>query len=346
MANEEFQEKSEKATPRKLDKAKKKGQVAKSKDLSSMAAMGGILLLFYFGGGIYFNKMSEMTGGILSMKFGSNPIDVAKIAAAYGLELMLPVLITSVVLFTATDIAQGGFIFKSIEFKFDSLNPVNGLKKIISIKGLAEFLKSIIKFAVGAWVVYYIIQKDLKVLPALAAMEIPELVKVSAKLVFSAIAIAFFYYLLTAIVSYFLEKWQFERSMRMTKQEVKEEGKEVEGDPLIKSRIRSVQRETAKKRMMKEVPEATVVITNPTHLAIALKYEDQKMFAPKIVAKGAGIVAEKIKEIASEHGVPIVEDKPLARALFRLDLESFIPEELYVAVAKVLAYIYRLKGKV
>jgi flagellar biosynthetic protein FlhB len=119
----------------------------------------------------------------------------------------------------------------------------------------------------------------------------------------------------------------------------------VEGDPLIKSRIRSVQREIAKQRMMQEVPEATVVITNPTHLAIALKYEDQNMFAPKIVAKGAGIVAEKIKEIASEHGVSIVEDKPLARALFRLDLGSFIPEELYVAVAKVLAYIYKLKGK-
>jgi flagellar biosynthetic protein FlhB len=346
MANEEFQEKSEKATPRKLNKAKKKGQVAKSKDLSSMVAMGGIILIFYFGGELFFNELAELTGGILSMKYGNNPVDVARIAAIHGLQLILPIVLTSAILVVVIEIMQGGFILKAIEFKFDSLNPVNGVKKIFSLKGLVEFLKSLVKFSVGAWVVFYIIQKDLKVLPRLAALELPELVKVSAKLVFSAIAIAFFYYLLTAIVSYFLEKWQFERSMRMTKQEVKEEGKEVEGDPLIKSRIRSVQRETAKKRMMKEVPEATVVITNPTHLAIALKYEDQKMFAPKIVAKGAGIVAEKIKEIASEHGVPIVEDKPLARALFRLDLESFIPEELYVAVAKVLAYIYRLKGKV
>ena len=346
MAEDDFQEKSERATPRKLSKAKKKGQVAKSKDLTSMVAMGGIVLFFYFGGEIFFNELADMTGGILSMKFGRNPVEVAKVAVTYGLKLIFPIMLTSVVLVIATDIMQAGFIFKTIEFKFDSLNPVGGVKKIFSLKGLVEFLKSIVKFSVGAWVVYYIIKKDLKVLPMLSALEVPELVKVSAKLVFSAIAIAFFYYLLTAIVSYFLEKWQFERSMKMTKQEVKEEGKEVEGDPLIKSRIRSVQREIAKKRMMQEVPEATVVITNPTHLAIALKYDEQKMFAPKIVAKGAGVVAEKIREIASEHGVPILEDKPLARALFKLDLESFIPEELYVAVAKVLAYIYKLKGKV
>jgi flagellar biosynthetic protein FlhB len=161
-----------------------------------------------------------------------------------------------------------------------------------------------------------------------------------------AIVIAFSYYLVVAIVGYFLEKWQHERSLKMTKQEVKEENKETEGDPLIKSRIRSAQREAARRRMMQEVPNAAVVITNPQHLAVAIKYDDQKMFAPQIVAKGAGIIAAKIKEIAGEHGVPIVEDKPLARALYRLELNSYIPEKLYVAVAKILAYIYKLKGKI
>ncbi len=132
----------------------------------------------------------------------------------------------------------------------------------------------------------------------------------------------------------------------MSKEEVKEEHKETEGDPIVKSRIRSIQRETARKRMMQEVSTATVVVTNPQHLAVAIKYEEKMMHAPKIVAKGAGFIAERIKEIATEHGIPIVEDKPLARALFRLELNTFIPEELYVAVAKILAYIYKLKGKI
>jgi flagellar biosynthetic protein FlhB len=173
-----------------------------------------------------------------------------------------------------------------------------------------------------------------------------ELIKVSSHLIMEAIVIAFFYFLAVAIVSYFIEKWQFEKSLRMSKQEIKEEQKETEGDPIIKARIRSIQREAAKNRMMKEVPQATVVITNPTHLAVALKYEDKKMFAPQVVAKGAGIIAAKIREIATENGVPIVEDKPLARSLYKLELNSFIPEELYVAVAKILAYIYKLKGKI
>ncbi len=130
----------------------------------------------------------------------------------------------------------------------------------------------------------------------------------------------------------------------MSRSEVKEEHKETEGDPLIRARIKSLQREAAARRMMQEVPKATVVITNPLHIAVALTYEDRKMPAPKVVAKGAGFVAEKIKEIARSHGVSIVEDKPLARALFKIELNTFIPEELYVAVAKILAYIYKLKG--
>ena len=132
----------------------------------------------------------------------------------------------------------------------------------------------------------------------------------------------------------------------MTKNEVKQESKQTDGDPLIKSRIKSVQRELSRKRMMQEVPDATVVITNPQHLAVAIKYEDSKMHAPRIVAKGAGAVAAKIKEIAKEHSVPIVEDKPIARALFKFEVNSFIPEDLYVAVAKILAYIYKLKSKI
>jgi flagellar biosynthetic protein FlhB len=243
-------------------------------------------------------------------------------------------------------VIQGGFVTKPIKLEFSKLNPVEGSKKIFSLKGLTELLKSILKFAMGGWVVYYIIKKDIDIFPSLSAMETNEMVRISGKLVMEAIVIAFALYLAVAIVSYFIEKWQFDRSLKMTKQEVKEEYKEMEGDPIIKSRIRTIQREAARKRMMQEVPEATVVVTNPQHLAVAIKYTDKEMPAPRIIAKGAGIIAAKIKEIAAENGVPIIEDKPLARSLFKLELNAFIPEELYVAVARILAYIYKLKGKI
>jgi len=155
-------------------------------------------------------------------------------------------------------------------------------------------------------------------------MEMNELMRVSAKLIMDAVIIAFAYYMVLAIIEYFIDKWQYEKSMRMSKQELKEESKESEGDPIIKSRIRSAQRAAARKRMMQEVPKATVVITNPTHLAVAIKYEDKEMPAPRIVAKGAGIVAEKIKEIARQHGVPVIEDKPIARALIKLELNEYV----------------------
>jgi len=339
------QDKTEQATQRKKEQAREKGQVPRNKDLTSMAVMGGILLIFNLGGANFFNSLSEMTGGILSMQYGSDPLHVSKIAIIKGVQIVAPFFLVSVVMATVVTVAQGGFVYKPIKFEISKLNPIEGSKKIFSMKGIVEFLKSLLKFLVGGWVVYFILRKDLDVLPMLSAMEINELIKVSAKLIMEAFTIAFLLFLTVSFVSYALEKWQHERSLRMTKQEVKDESKESEGDPLVKSRIKSLQREMARKRMMQEVPTATVVITNPTHLAIAIKYEDKEMFAPKIVAKGAGVVAEKIREIARKHNVPIVEDKPLARSLFKQELNSFVPESLYIAIAKILAYIYKLKGK-
>jgi flagellar biosynthetic protein FlhB len=345
MAEQGYQDKTEQATPRKREKAREKGQVARNKDITSMAVMGGILMIFYLGGESFINNLSEMTGEILSMQHGSNPLHVSRVAIIKGVQIMAPFFLISVVLATVSTVAQGGFVFKPIKFELSKLNPIEGLKRVFSMKGITEFIKSLLKFLVGGWVVYFILKKDLDVLPMLSAMEINELIRVSGKLLMEAFTVAFLLFLSVAFVSYALEKWQFERDQRMTKQEVRDENKESEGDPLVKSRIKSLQREMARKRMMQEVPTATVVITNPTHLAIAIKYEDKEMFAPKIVAKGAGVVAEKIRDIAGKHNVPIVEDKPLARSLFKLELNSFVPESLYVAVAKILAYIYKMKGK-
>ncbi|MEW6601313.1 MAG: flagellar biosynthesis protein FlhB [Nitrospirota bacterium] len=342
---DEFQEKTEQATPRKKQKAREKGQVARSKDLTSTITMGGIIMIFYFGGQHFFMSLAGVTGGMLSLKYGTDPMQVSKIAILQGVKIVIPFFIVSVVMALLASVMQDGIVLKPLKFEIEKLNPIQGMGRIFSSKGLIELLKSMLKFSVGGWLVYYIINKDLKILPRLTAMEMNEMVKVSTKLIMDAIIIAFAYYMVVAIIGYFIDKWQYEKSLRMSKQELKEESKESEGDPIVKSRIKSAQRAAARKRMMQEVPTATVVITNPTHLAVAVRYEDGVMPAPRIVAKGAGIVAEKIKEIARENGVPIIEDKPIARALFKLELNEFIPEGLYVAVAKILAYIYKLKGK-
>ena len=343
--SEDFQEKTERATPRKKSKAKEKGQVARSQELTAMTAMAGTVMLLYFGGEYFFNSLADMTGSVLSMQYGRDPLHVTRSVVIQAGFILAPFFLTAMVLVPLASVAQGGFFLKEMKFEIEKLNPIQGLKKIFSIKGFTEFLKSLMKFSVGAWIVYYVLNKDMKVLPTLMAMELNHLVAVSGKLIMEAIVIAFSYFMIIAFISYALEKWQYERSLKMTKQEVKDEHKEMEGDPLVKSRVRSVQMEAARKRMMQEVPDANVVITNPTHLAVALKYDDQNMFAPKIVAKGAGKVAEKIKEIARKHGVPVVEDKPVARALFKFELNTFIPEELYVAVAKILAQILKMKGR-
>lgn len=343
---EEFQEKTEQATPRKKAKAREKGQIARSKDLTSTITMGGTIMIFYLGGKFVFSNLAGMMGGMLSLKYGTSPLQVSKMAIIEGAYVIAPFFLASVVLATLANVMQGGILMKPLKFELEKLNPIEGFNRIFSLKGLTELLKSMLKFSVGGWLVYYIVNKDLKILPKLSAMEINELARVSGNLIMDAVIIAFAYYMVIAIIGYFVDKWQYEKSLRMTKQEIREEAKESEGDPLIRSRIRSAQREAARKRMMQEVPKATVVITNPTHLAVAIKYEDKGMPAPRVVAKGAGFVAEKIREIAKKHGIPIIEDKPIARALFKLELNAFIPEGLYVAVARILAYVYKLKGKI
>jgi flagellar biosynthetic protein FlhB len=342
---EEFQEKTERATPRKRQKAKEKGRVARSQDLTTMSVMGGILLILYFGSGYIGRTLAGMSAGIFSMQYGNDPFDVARVAVVTGGKITLPFFLTAFTIAIAVSVAQGGFVFKPMELQLNRLNPVEGMKRLFSLKGLTEFLKSMLKFMIGGWVVYFVIKRDIEVFPYLSALKMGELVKESGRLIFEAMVISFLFYLVVAFISYALEKWEYERSLRMTKQEVKEEHKELEGDPIIKSRVRSLQREAARKRMMQEVPKATVVITNPTHLAVALKYEDGEMPAPRVVAKGAGVVAEKIKSIARESNVPVIEDRPLARALFKLELDSFIPEELYVAVARILAFIFKSRGQ-
>ncbi|WP_456433537.1 flagellar biosynthesis protein FlhB [Thermosulfuriphilus sp.] len=354
MPEDTLQERTEEATPRRRQEAREKGQVAKSRELSSVAVLLAGLGLLIFMGGYLRGQMERGMIHFLGLPYSREPFDLATLgllsdeAGRILFVCLAPVfLILSLVAFLA-NFLQIGAIFSADPLipKPDRLNPIEGLKRLVSRQAMVELVKSLAKVAFVAAVAWRTIKGDFtKLIPLMDMSPIEigqEIFDMSGELLFKILlAIA-----LVAIFDFFYQRFEFERNLRMTRQEVKEEFKQTEGDPHVKARIRSIQREMARKRMMAEVPQADVVITNPTELAVALKYVPGEMEAPKVVAKGAGHLARRIREIAREHGVPVIENRPLAQGLFRqVEVGDFIPQELYQAVAEILAYVYRLKGK-
>jgi flagellar biosynthesis protein FlhB len=339
----EQQDRTEKATPRRRQKAREKGQVPRSRDLVAIANMGGILLVFYYGIAPFWGRLSRVTASLLQLNYGRDPFAVFRAITVDTGFLLLPLFLVIVIVPIAINLSQGGLVFKPLEAEFKRLNPLAGLKNIYSLNGALEAGKTLLKFGAGVLLLYHFIRESLDLYPYLLELELWDLTKAVGHLVLKAFLWGFFFFLALALLDYFLQKRKFDRSLKMSQQEVKEEHKELEGNPMIKSRIRSLQREMARRRMMEEVPKAAVIITNPQHLAVALRYLEKEMNAPQVVAKGADAVAQRIKEIARHHGIPIVENKPLARVLFKLDLNTFIPPDLYKAVAKIIAHIYKMK---
>jgi flagellar biosynthetic protein FlhB len=244
--------------------------------------------------------------------------------------------------------AQVGFLFtfEPIKPKWDKLDPMKGIKKIlVSKRSAVELVKGLLKLAVVGIVAYTSLQGVVAESMLMTDSDVGGILGFMASSAFSVMLKTGLAFLVIAVLDYMFQRYEHQREMKMTKSEVKEESKQMEGDPLIKSRIRSIQRDMARRRMMQEVPKADVVITNPTHIAVALKYDMTTMPAPKVVAKGAEKIAEKMRTLAHEHHVPIVEDKPLAWALYKsVEVNATIPPELFQAVAQTLAYIYQLKG--
>jgi flagellar biosynthetic protein FlhB len=341
----EFEEKSEQATPRRRERAREKGQVPKSRELNALASFAGILMVLYFGSGAFMHSISTMMRGGLEFRYGTDPFYALRAFSLSTMMLLLPVFAAAAAFAVASNVLQFGFLVKPIEFNLSKLSPLAGIQRIFSFGGLLEFFKSLFKFVLGGVIFYTVMHKFMDKFVGLMWLDTRQLAVVSGGILLKTMLYGFLYLFLIAAVSYGFERWRFERSIRMTKQEIKEEMKESEGDPKIKQRIRGIQREMARRRMMAEVPKATVVITNPTHIAVALRYKNGETAAPKLIAKGMGEVAAKIKELARLHNVPIVEDKPLARELFKRELGTLIPEDLYKAVARILAYIYKLKGR-
>ncbi len=341
--------KTEKATPRRRQKAREEGQVLKSQDVPialSLIAVS-ISLIFYLPFAFY--KLKEYLYYTLSQS-AFHDISLLVLTSGYVfLILILPIFFLLMVVGVLGNVVQFGFLFtlKPLVPKFSNVNPVTGIQRVFSLKTIFETVKSSFKLLIAVGVGYYAVTHVLSGFSSLSFIPFDQQVEFLARnsvilfLTFGLLSIPI------AGVDYLFRRWEYEENLKMSKQEVKEERKQQEGHPLIKSAIRRRQREIAMKRMMAEVPKADVVITNPTHYAVALKYERGKMHAPKVVAKGVDNVALRIREIAVENGVPIEENPELARALYEsCDVGDYIPEELYRAVARILARIYRQRKRI
>jgi flagellar biosynthetic protein FlhB len=354
LAESDFQEKTEKATPKKRAEARKKGRVAKSREINSLGVLlGGLATLCLFGSFMYNNITLVMRKGFAMVE---RPVfDVTEMAGLCEravldfIVIVLPIMSAVVMIAILSNVVQVGFLFswESLKPNLDKFDVIKGLGRLVSKQSLMELFKSTAKLVIVGGIAYLTVKGEMDGLKELGRMEVGGIglfiLKVILK-IFFRVCIAM---LFLAAMDYGFQKWQFEQQLKMTKQEVKEEYKHTEGDPLIKSRIRKVQLEVARRRMMQEVPKADVVVTNPVHLAVAIKYDRAIMNAPRVIAKGAQFVAEKIKSIAREHNVPVVENKKLAQGLYKnVDVGDEVPLDFYQAVAEVLAYVYKIKGKV
>ncbi|MEW5995538.1 MAG: EscU/YscU/HrcU family type III secretion system export apparatus switch protein, partial [Candidatus Zixiibacteriota bacterium] len=263
--------------------------------------------------------------------------------------ILLPIFAVMTVVAFGVNVAQVGFKItpKAMEPRFDKLNLAKGIKRILSVKSLAQLVRDTLKLIVVGVVAYLAIRSEFESFFTLPDQGVSQLAIAMGKLALVLALKIGLVILALAILDYLYQRYEYEKSIRMSRQELKDELKDTEGSPQLKARVRQVQREMARSRMMRAVPTADVVVTNPTEIAVALKYEPEAMSAPFVVAKGERLIAQRIRELAREYDIPVVENKPLARALFKMcDVGQMIPLDLYRAVAEVLAYVYRLKGKV
>ncbi|MFA6170690.1 MAG: flagellar biosynthesis protein FlhB [Candidatus Margulisiibacteriota bacterium] len=345
-------DKTEEPTPHRLREAREKGQVAKSKEVTTAI----LLLLSYYVlrylGEFMYKNLAEFTQAILQLIPETKEFNMgfAGYVLLLGLRAFAFVLgpvfaITFIGAFIA-EVMQTGFLFSSeaLTPKLEKLNPLEGFKKMFGIQGLVELAKSILKIVVVAYIAWTAMKDDIPFIIVLMEAHPWQALLLAGEIAYRIAIRVGIFYILIAIADYFYRRWEYMRNLKMTKQEIKEEYKRLEGDPQVKQRIRDLQRQTAHQRMMGSVPQADVVVTNPTHLAIALKYDTSRMKAPVLLAKGERKNAEEIRNIAEAHEIPIVENVELARSLYKtVKVNQEIPAELYQAVAEVLAHVYKIK---
>lgn len=344
-------EKTEQATPRRREEARRKGQVFKSTDLNSaVIMMAGVLVLYitlpYMVSALKaFTEIYLIESSLQDFTPGFIYAMLAEVLLLLA-RLLLPVFAATFIAALLITYLQVGVVFSSDPLmpKLDRLNPIQGARKIFSKRALVELVKSLAKVITTGYIVYSTIRGQFYLFPRFIDTEPVASMQTMGHMVFEIALKVGVAFLIIGIVDYIYQKYEYEQSLKMSKYDIRQEYKQTEGDPLLKSRQKQIQREMAMRRMMAEVPRADVVITNPTHFAVVLKYELEKMVAPVVVAKGQDFVAQKIKEIASAHGVVIFESPQLARTLYySTEIGDVVPEELYQAVAEVLAFVYRQK---
>jgi flagellar biosynthesis protein FlhB len=347
-------QRTEEPSGKKLARARKQGQVAQSREINTwFMLMAGTALVLFAGSPV----ARVLERALVTFVSADNFIDARGdlhwelLEDALGqvlIALAIPMFV-AVAAAIAGSVVQIGLMFATEKFNFDisRLSPVAGLKRLFSLRSGVELLKNIAKIGVVATVAWWVATPGVHQITQMAAESadhLPyELHQLVLRLLFGVLAVV----TVLAFTDYAYQRFSFMRSMRMTKQEVKEEFKQAEGDPKIKARLRQIRADRARKRMMAAVPKASVVITNPTHYAVALQYELGEAGAPKVVAKGVDLVAQRIREVAEENDVPIVENPPLARSLYAtVEIDREIPPEHYKAVAEIISYVFRLKGKI
>jgi len=354
MAEQEGQEKTEVPTEKKRRESREEGQVAFSKELSSAALLAGIVLTLVATSPIILDAMRQLMSQIFRDLAQRKEVSIDSIFTLSGeiLSIILPAFapFAAVIIFAGifASVLQVGVMitFKAISPKFNKISPLTGLKRLFSSQSLADFLKSMAKLIIVGFVGYLTYIDKITELNGLS-VSTPESIliynftvvaEVAGKIVLALVAIAIF--------DYFYQRWHHEQQLMMTKQEVKDETKQTEGDPQLKARIRQIQREMSNARMMQEVPKADAVIVNPTHFSVAILYDRDVMSAPEVIAKGADHLALRMRTVARENNVPILERPELARDLYaNVEIGDDIPERFYKAIAEILAFVYRLRKR-
>ena len=351
MAEDSDLEKTEAPTPQKEEKAREEGQIPRSRELTSVLMMVAGLAILWMGGEAMAGRLARIVSQSLNFDYATIGDDTQMLRHVGSLlrqaaSALIPIMLGAVLVALSAPLLLGGILFstKSLKVDFKKLDPISGLKRLFSAQSLAELFKAILKSVmVGIISTFFLIHNWPKILhlvseaPIAAMGDALELAVMCGFLIIMG---------LIPMVAFdvFWQVWSHIKKLRMSKQEIRDEHKQNEGDPHVKGRIRQQQRAIAQRRMMADVPKADVIVTNPTHYAVALRYDEKKMNAPRVLAKGAGEIALRIRELGAEHRVPILEAPPLARALFRhSEVGQHIPAALYAAVAEVLAWVYQLK---
>lgn len=346
-------EKTEEPSQHRIDESRKKGDVASSKELNNVLVLAGTLSTLILSTLFMFDILSGYIEWLYGLKLEAvytkeMAKQVLERTAIDGLKCIAPVLLASVCIGVLSQMMQIGLLYSPdvLELKFDRVNPINGFKRLFSAKSIAEVVKGVFKFAVVLTITYFMMKKNLFSFVGFLHTEAAEAFEVGQSMAFQLAMSILLGLLVVAIGDYAWEKYSYRKKLMMTRQELKEENKEQNGNPEIKQKIRAIQRQMASKRMMSEIPNADVIITNPTHISIVVKYDAVTMIAPQVIGKGSDHLALKIREIAKKHDIPIVENVPLARALYKTVKEGEgVPRTMYKAVAEILAFVYKLKKK-